>query len=261
MKEFIRNLVQQQIDKLYQIIRDIMESELFRLLESFYNNQSFDLLKDGEIVFGYKDIQFLVNKNSEKCEIIIEQLYQTAEKQIHLIITHKRFGQADIVFSIEEFILSAEKAYLTFSYHINSIKPASEVVFWDKLKVYGANLIIKFFPETINKKIFEQKILAEGVKSNIFENNITIDFLEAVKNSPLGQNKLLGYQTLDFIQIIAINIHEKGFGVRFNIIIPDWLKSISLMLFSAIIRKKIYKIPLLAPAPAKKSFLSRFLPF
>lgn len=260
MIEFIRRIIDQKTTVLRNDIIRIMQSEAFKLLESFYNNQSWDLIKNKEIVLGYNDIEYLVNKDSEKFEVIIEQLYKSAEKQVHLVVAHKKFGHADLLFSIEDFFLSADKASVTFSYHINNLTPFSDIDFWDKIKIYGANLVVKLFPETVNKKMFDQKELAEGVLATVLENKITIEFLQAIKNSPLEQKKLLGYSTLDIIQIIAINIRDKGFGVRFNIDIPEWFKNIVALLISAVIQKKFYKTAVLS-SKTSSPFLRKLLPF
>ena len=250
---FIGRIIEEKIAKLRNCILSVIQSEIFKLLESFYHNQSLDFLKNNELIFGYNDIQYLVNKDSEKFELTIDKLYKSAEKQVHLVVTHKKFGCADFLFTIDDFFLSNDKATVTFSYNINSITPSANVDLWGKIKIYGANLAVKFFPETLNKNLFDQKELREGVLATVFENKITIDFLKAIKNSPLEQKKILGYGILDIVHITTINIRDNGFGAKFNTKIPEWFKNICTLLISFLIHRKLYKTQ---PFPSK---LSRYL--
>ncbi len=214
-------------------------------MKYFLKNQSLNYLKQNEIILSYQEIQKALDCQTLMRNIAITNIEKDNLKQFHFTMTHQEHKFiSNLNFEIDDFILSANKSHIIFSVTVKDVHATADSSIWHKLKINFLGFILKLCPNYINHKLFDEKDFGSGVKSCIIDNKIKIDFKELVQTTPLAKT-FLGLSILDLIQVIRINIHKKGFGIKFNMSTPEWLKNLLLLIISIISKKLFHKLTLI----------------
>lgn len=216
----------------------ILNNRFTSIAQNFIHKQSWEALRNNELTLGYDELVQLTNQAQEDEKITINQMQQVEDEKIRLLVTHQNTEQISLDLTIHEFKLLPKKAYISFSPKINSIKALEQTGFVHHVKIFFVNFFAVSFNDTILDKIFKAKTLNKGIYSNIVDGKVIIEFWEAVEATTLGKT-FLGFTAFDFLQITDIKPNEKGLGIRFNIQIPDWVKTFVFLILTSLINKII----------------------
>lgn len=206
------------------------------IAQGFLEKQSWEALRDQELTIGYDELIELTNESQEDSKVEINQLKHIEDNKIHLLITHQNTEQISLDLTIHDFKLLPKEAHLTFSPKINNIKALAKSDFINHVKIFFVNLFVVSFNDTILNKLFKDKTLSDGIYSDIIDGKIKVDFWEAIKATGLGKT-FVGFSALDFCQITDLKPNEKGFGIKFNVQIPEWVKTLIIITLSSIVHR------------------------
>ncbi len=222
------------------LLRILLENKFSAFAQKFIEKQNWQAIRENELIIGYEEILSLANKTLYPQNISLDKLYQEVKNQLVVSFTYKKLYQVDLLITIEDFILSVKQAQFGFLLEIKKIQATEQACFFDKIKISCLNLLIQTFPQATIRRLFDQKIFEPGIKTTVTENKIHVDFQAIIPSTPIGKT-FLGLSVLDFVTIDTITTENKGLGVKFNLYIPEWIKSLLLMLISTKINRYFNK--------------------
>ncbi len=236
----------------------LANNKYIQLAENLASKQTLEHLKNSELVVGYEHIMALAEKPLQTQDVTLDRLVSPEARQLNIVATYQNTVQADVLVTFKEFCLCAEGAFLTFTLDVKGISSAPKAGFLDKIKISGASAMSKLFPQMAINKIFDNRTLAEGVYASIENGVIKVDFRQAIAKTPLGRN-FCGYSILNFVYMKDLSPEEKGLVLGFGFILPDWLKSMGSIFFTAQVKKLFNHPPKISGRKVNRP-LTRTLP-
>ncbi len=219
-----------------ELLKLLLSNQYLKTAESMLSDQTWEHLKKNELIFGYSHIMALLNPFFQKQGILLQQLFCPSENQLRVVVSYRNTAKADIVFTFDKFVLSSHEAFFAFQMEIKDLSSLPDAGFIDKLKIGGADIFTKLFPQYITGKLLENISAAPGIKATVKDEFITLDFQQSLKTTPLNK-AFLGITILDFVQISSLFPAKEGLSIRFAFTFPQWLKTLCAMFFSAQVDK------------------------
>lgn len=214
----------------------ILNNKFTSIAQNFLQKQSWEALRDNEITIGYEELIQFINESPENKEIKVNNIQFLEDKTVCLVATHQNKEQISLDLKIHEFKLLPKEAQITFSPKTNNINALPESGFINHIKMFFVKIFAVNFNDTILDKLFKEKTIGDCMYSNIIDGKIRIDFWDAIKETDLGKS-FFGFYAFDFLQITDIKPNEKGFGIKVNIQIPEWLKSLLFIALTTVMHK------------------------
>jgi len=134
---------------------------------------------------------------------------------LHLDV--KKIGKLELTGTIDEFVHTKDKSYMVFTV--------------EKKKLVDHRLLSWFFSRlslSLMEKFAGNINPFTDLPMGIYDNTITVDFTQRLKNSDLAQTSVLGYNLLDSLRIDGAVPHKGYVEFKTNLNVPDKVKTMLL---------------------------------
>lgn len=192
-------------------LKDTAIEQLTPLKEAasrWVNAQTWEQLKQGEVVVPYTDLAAGIGEAMKEGEFSFKSCCYKGEKLLELTVEHAKYGTLTVEVEIQALALNNVASYARFRIHDFAIadNKLGELL----VKILGTRIIMSLVNAIFNMKVINK----DDLICTFNDKAMTVDFTDVVNKSKLAQLKVKGFNVFDIVRLTGLVPAADGLHVQ-----------------------------------------------
>jgi len=162
------------------------------------NAQTWEQLKQGEVVVPYTDLAAGIGEAMKEGEFSFKSCCYKGEKLLEITVEHEKYGTLTVEVEIQALALNNIASYARFRIHDFAIadNKLGELL----VKILGTRIIMSLVNAIFNMKVINK----DDLICTFNDNAMTVDFTDVVNKSKVAQLKVKGFNVFDIVRLTGL---------------------------------------------------------
>ncbi len=171
------------------------------------NAQTWEQLKQGEVVVPYTDLAAGIGEAMKDSEFSFKGCTYKGEKMLELTVEHEKYGSLTVDVEIQALALNNIASYARFRIHDFAIadNKLGELV----VKLLGTRIIMSLVNAIFNMRVINR----DDLICTFNDKSLTVDFTDVVNKSKVAQLKVKGFNLFDLVRLTGLVPEADGLHV------------------------------------------------
>lgn len=192
-------------------------------IKSVWDKQSLEKIIEGKFAVPDDTINAIIAnqiKGDDKLKSLSITSKENGRLEIHA--DTKKQGRIELSGTIDAFVHNGDTSYMTYTVKNKDLKDHGGVTGW----------MFSHLSLSLLEKLVGPIQLGDSLPSTIKGNSVTVDYSQVLKQAPLAQTSLYGYNLLDALRIDGAVPHDGYIEFQTSLNIPDNVKTLLLALLA-----------------------------
>lgn len=192
-------------------------------IKSVWDKQSLEKIIEGKFAVPDDTINAIIAnqiKGDDKLKSLSITSKENGRLEIHA--DTKKQGRIELSGTIDAFVHNGDTSYMTYTVKNKDLKDHGGVTGW----------MFSHLSLSLLEKLVGPIQLGDSLPSTIKGNSVTVDYNQVLKQAPLAQTSLYGYNLLDALRIDGAVPHDGYIEFQTSLNIPDNVKTLLLALLA-----------------------------
>jgi len=208
----IKNKADNAADRVEDTLNDAWQwlKPLKEKSNTWFSAQKWEAISHGGVTIPYDEIRLQLVKALENSDFILSKFSYGEPEQIEVELEHSQYGKIRLDFSIEEFVINEQKAYMRLK--VKDVAVLENSFAQLIIETMGTKLIVAIVNAIFNETAVEK----EDFTCYYYDGLLEAHFTKLIQNSKIVKTNFMGKNILSFVQFEALIPTVTGLVVKSN---------------------------------------------